>query len=174
MKKLEMACLILALALTAPAAYANTYTVTTTADSGAGSLRQAILDANANAGADTIAFNIPGADSGCDGSGVCTIAPLSQLPGINDAATVDGFTQPGATPNTNAQGAINAVLKIVLSGSNNPGSLALVVAAPGSTVRGIVFNGGFNYGVYVSFADNAAIRGCFVGTDATGMLAVPN
>ena len=32
------------------AAVANTYTVTTTADSGAGSLRQAILDANANAG----------------------------------------------------------------------------------------------------------------------------
>jgi hypothetical protein len=47
---------------------ANTYTVTTTADSGAGSLRQAITDANGNAGADTIAFNIVG-------SGVHTIAP---------------------------------------------------------------------------------------------------
>lgn len=34
-----------------------TYTVTTTADSGAGSLRQAILDANGNAGADTIVFD---------------------------------------------------------------------------------------------------------------------
>ena len=31
-----------------------TYTVTNTSDSGAGSLRQAILDANANTGADTI------------------------------------------------------------------------------------------------------------------------
>lgn len=31
-----------------------TYTVTNTNDSGAGSLRQAILDANANAGLDTI------------------------------------------------------------------------------------------------------------------------
>ena len=39
---------------------ANTYTVTSTADSGAGTLRQAILDANANPGADTIAFNIVG------------------------------------------------------------------------------------------------------------------
>ena len=39
---------------------ATTYTVTSTADSGAGTLRQAILDANANPGADTIAFNITG------------------------------------------------------------------------------------------------------------------
>ena len=35
-----------------------TYTVTNTNNSGAGSLRQAILDANANAGTDTIVFNI--------------------------------------------------------------------------------------------------------------------
>ena len=41
-----------------------TYTVTNTNDSGAGSLRQAILDANANAGVDTIEFNIALTDSG--------------------------------------------------------------------------------------------------------------
>ncbi len=38
----------------------STYTVTTTADSGAGSLRQAILDSNGNAGANVIDFNITG------------------------------------------------------------------------------------------------------------------
>ena len=38
-----------------------TYTVTNTSNTGAGSLRQAITDANANAGADTIVFAIPGA-----------------------------------------------------------------------------------------------------------------
>lgn len=36
------------------------FLVTTTADSGAGSLRQAILDANASPGADKIHFNISG------------------------------------------------------------------------------------------------------------------
>ena len=41
-------------------AHAATFTVTKTNDSGAGSLRQAILDANANPGLDTIAFNIAG------------------------------------------------------------------------------------------------------------------
>ncbi|MBL8378811.1 MAG: cadherin-like domain-containing protein [Burkholderiales bacterium] len=41
-----------------------TYTVTNTNDSGAGSLRQAILSANGNAGTDTIAFNIALNDPG--------------------------------------------------------------------------------------------------------------
>ena len=53
--------LTLIVSLTASPLFAATFTVTNTADSGAGSLRQAILDANANPGADTIAFDIPGA-----------------------------------------------------------------------------------------------------------------
>src|SRR5579871_2902285 len=52
----------------------STFTVTSIADSGLGSLRQAILDSNAEtAGAGTIAFDIPGA-------GVQTIQPTSPLP----------------------------------------------------------------------------------------------
>ncbi len=64
--------------------------VTTTDDSGPGSLRQAILDANANPGTDTITFNIPGA-------GPHTIAPLTALPEITDPVIIDGTTQPGAS-----------------------------------------------------------------------------
>ncbi len=51
----------------ASAAAAATFTVTNTNDSGAGSLREAITQANNNAGLDTIAFNVSGA--GCAGSG---------------------------------------------------------------------------------------------------------
>src|SRR5262245_21764730 len=93
---------------------AATFTVTNTADTGAGSLRKAIDDANAAAGADTIAFNVSGA--GCSG-GVCTITPASQLPVVTGPLLIDGFTQPGASPNTNPTGAINAALKIVISGA---------------------------------------------------------
>src|SRR6476620_2099745 len=71
----------------ASAVRANTYTVTNTADTGAGSLRQAILDANANAGLDTIAFNVSGA--GCDGNGVCTITPATQLPVVGSPVLID-------------------------------------------------------------------------------------
>ena len=44
-------------------AAAATFTVININDSGAGSLRQAILDANANPGPDTIDFAIPGSVS---------------------------------------------------------------------------------------------------------------
>ncbi len=71
--------------------------VTNTNDSGPGSLRQAILDSNSNPGPDTIDFNIPG-------SGVHTISPTSALPTITDPVLIDGYSQPGSSPNTLLQG----------------------------------------------------------------------
>jgi hypothetical protein len=161
-----------ALLLAAGSLSAATFTVTNTNDSGAGSLRQAILDANAMAGADNIAFNVSGA--GCDGAGVCTIAPISSLPSLSTPVTIDGYTQPGSSPNTNAQGAIDAVLKVVISGVNVPGTSAFYLSAADSTLRGLVVNGGFS-SLTVSGA-SAAVRGCFIGTNAAGTSAsaVPN
>jgi len=52
--------------------FAGTFTVTNTNDTGPGSLRQAILDANAAAGSDTIGFDIPD-------PGVHTISPATVL-----------------------------------------------------------------------------------------------
>src|SRR5688572_11728900 len=66
----------------------SVFMVTETADGGAGSLRQAILDANANIGRDTISFNI-------GGSGPYSIRPLTPLPAIVDSVVIDGSTQPG-------------------------------------------------------------------------------
>src|SRR6266487_1978146 len=64
-----------------------TFTVINTNASGAGSLLQAILDANTNPGADDIAFNI--------GAGGLTINPSGALSNIVDPVTIDGRTQPG-------------------------------------------------------------------------------
>src|SRR5512144_424980 len=75
------------LAIVAAAATADTFTVVNTNDSGAGSLRQAINDANANPGS-SIAFNIPG-------GGVHTIAGPTALPWLTVPVTIDGTTQPG-------------------------------------------------------------------------------
>src|SRR4051812_45515636 len=63
----------------------QTFTVTNTNFSGVGSLRQAIADANANPGLDTIVFNIPG-------SGVQTISFTSSAT-ITDPVIIDGTTQ---------------------------------------------------------------------------------
>ncbi|MBD1936451.1 hypothetical protein [Microcoleus sp. FACHB-68] len=65
-----------------------TFSVTNTNDSGAGSLRQAIIDADITAGTDTITFNIAGA-------GVQTIVPATALPTITDAVVINATMQPG-------------------------------------------------------------------------------
>ena len=70
-----------------------TFLVTNTGDSGADSLRQAILDANANPGQDVIAFNLPG-------SGSQVIRPLTPLPTITTAVLIDGYSQLGSSANT--------------------------------------------------------------------------
>lgn len=81
-------------------ANAAVFTVTTTADSGPGSLRQAILDANASPGADIITFLIPVAGNRFEGSGSNTYAVIelaTALPTISEGVVIDGSTQ----PNTN-------------------------------------------------------------------------
>src|SRR5262245_4915172 len=88
-----------------------TFTVVNIDDSGAGSLRQAMLDANAALGADTLEFNIPG-------DGLHTIRPTG-LPPITEAVTIDGYSQPGARPNTLAVGD-DAVLQIEINCASLP------------------------------------------------------
>lgn len=149
---------VLLLLFTAASLTADTFIVTSTADSGAGSLRKAIEDANAHAGADAIAFSIPG-------SGVQTITPLTPLPAITGATNLDGGTQPGfsGTPIIVLSGASVATeaYGIVLEGSSD-----------GSMVRGLVLNGWSGAGVrLLSFSTVAAN---YIGTDATGSAAVPN
>jgi hypothetical protein len=163
----------LALAFCAATASAATFNVTSTADSGAGSLRQAITDANGAAGADTIAFNVSGA--GCDAGGVCTIALDSALPTISSPVTIDGYTQPGSSANSNPTGALNTVLKIVVQPGPNfvPWGISIGGAGGGSTILGLVLNGPFDYTVTSLFSDNNVIAGCFIGTDAAGTDVVP-
>ena len=80
--------LIVSLAWPTSPARAAGFVVTNLNDSGAGSLRQAILNANAAAGADTITFSVTG-----------TIQLLSSLPDITDTAglVIDGPGQKSLT-----------------------------------------------------------------------------
>jgi hypothetical protein len=143
----------------------NTYTVINTNDSGPGSLRQAILDANANPGADTIAFNIPG-------SGVHTIFPQTTLPAITEAVVIDGYSQPGAKSNTKVVGT-DAVLLIELDGSQDSTQFGdgLDLSAGNCTVRGLVINSFPQFGINIAFGNPGqnTIAGNYIGTDPTGM-----
>jgi len=155
--------LALALSLAAAASSAGTFNVTNTSDSGAGSLRQAILDANTAAGPDSIAFNITG-------SGVHTIAPATALPSITSPVTINGYTQPGASANTHdtTQG-LDTVLKIEIDGAAiGAGSICLDVAAADTTIKGLDIHG-CETGIRLqNAATGAVIEGNFLGTNPAG------
>ena len=141
--------------------------VTTTLDvvnlnDGVVSLREAITFANNNPGPDTITFNIPGA-------GVQTIAPTNNLPGITEAVQIDGYSQPGASPNTLSVGN-DAVLRIQLTGAGATDGLNL--AGSGSTVRGLLINGFAGFGIRVGGTGGHTIAGNWIGIDAAGTSAI--
>jgi uncharacterized protein (TIGR03437 family) len=127
--------------LTAPQAV---FTVTNTNDSGAGSLRQAIADANNSPGADNIVFRI-------GGGGQALIMAASPYPSITEAVTIDGTTQPGFA---------GAPL-IGLSG------YGLVILGGNSVVRGLS-----TYdcnGIYIETGGNNIIEGNYIGTTPDGI-----
>lgn len=148
------------------------FTVTNTNDSGIGSLRQAILNANADTSKlRTINFSIE--------TGVQTIQPLSALPPITVSKTIiDGTTQPGWAVG-------NPV--IIIDGSLIPTSTVetgvLTVSGADLCIIGSLIINGANKpqqnGVLITNNDSAGanknvVIGCFIGTDQTGIVAVPN
>jgi hypothetical protein len=155
------------LLVVSPPAVAATYTVTNTNDAGIGSLRQAMLDANANPGLDTIAFNIPG-------TGPHSIVVASLLPGISSPVLIDGYTQPGAAANTAATGS-NAVIRIELRpGGTLSGGLSLLVGSQGSTIRGLAINRFRSLAINVTGGGaDCVITGNFIGTDPGGSIGYP-
>ncbi len=134
-------------------------------------LRAAIEEANQTPDdTDTIAFNIPG-------GGVQTITPASALPTIAGPVIIDGYTQPGASPNTNPVGqGINAVLTIQLSGTFvGAGVDGLRITAGNTTVKGLVINDFYQSGDGIEFQQTGGnvVQGNFIGTNVTGMVTDP-
>jgi hypothetical protein len=126
-------------------------------------LRAAIQQADATVGADTINFAIPG-------TGVQTISPQSRLPAITEQVTIDGYTQPGAHPNTKAVGN-DAVLRIMLNGANAGSSgFETVSGSSNSLIRGLVINHFTGIaGIHIhGISSGNRVEGNFIGTDVTG------
>ncbi|HKJ82348.1 MAG TPA: carboxypeptidase-like regulatory domain-containing protein, partial [Ignavibacteriaceae bacterium] len=143
------------------------FVVVNTNDSGPGSLRQAILDANAHPGKDEIHFNIPGA-------GPFTIQPITSLPQIIDPVLIDGYSQPGASANTNQpELGTNAILKIEIDGINAGGS-GLNFLSGNSTVRGLSIYHFDVSAISLETGGGNIIEGNFLGTDALGIAGYGN
>jgi hypothetical protein len=132
--------------------------VLNTEDSGPGSFRQAILDANANPGYDTIDFQV--------GSGVAVIQPRSPLPFITDSVLIDGTTQPGFA------GTPLVVLDGTLAGTTN--AFGLLIQAGGSTVQGLVIGSFHTAGIVVETHGANLITGNYMAGDCDLWRAPPH
>ncbi|HKD16827.1 MAG TPA: S-layer homology domain-containing protein [Thermoanaerobaculia bacterium] len=140
-----------------------------TTGSGTCTLRDALTFANANSGT-TIAFGIAG-------GGVHTITPGSPYATITAPVTIDGFTQPGSSPNTNGPGlGDNSVHLIEINGTNSGGGNFAAAfdfrpGSDGSVVRGLVINHCPSAAVQLLGPSGLTIEGNFLGTDPTGASA---
>lgn len=171
----------------APLSQAATITVNSTADNvandGACTLREAITAANtdtasgaaagecaAGSGADDIVFSIPGA-------GAKLIATTAALPVITTTVRINGFTQAGASANSNGPGlGSNAIFMIEIDHGAVANNYTLQISGAGasnSIVEGLALsrsaNSGCcaNIGIYITNANGVWIRGNLFGTNVT-------
>jgi len=141
---------------------ANVVTVTNTNDAGAGSLRQALLDAAATPPMQ-ILFAIPG-------DGVHTISPATPLPPVTFTTTIDGSTQPGASCAGDAP-----TLRIEIDGGSLvSGEDALFVGGSDVAIRGLAVNSAPRNGIHVGSVQGFRLTCSFIGTDASGTLDYGN
>ena len=146
-----------------------TLTVTNTNDScnswllGGRCLRSAIAYANLFDDVDRIEFAIPGNPDHFQ-----RILLQSGL-SITNPLEIDGYTQPGASPNTATDG-MNAKVRIVIDALATHGA-AFEVAAT-SDLRGLAIINTDGSGVYVrAWAPETRVRGNYIGTEVTGTAA---
>ena len=161
----------------------DTFTVNSTADTGdktpgdgicltsggVCTLRAAITEANLHPGPDSIVFNIPG-------SGVQTITIGSALPTVTDTTggvTIDGYTQPGASVNTDPV-IDNAVILIQIT-ATNPNTDGMFFSSSNNVVRGLsMYNLHRSIVFQTASATNNSVVGSFIGTNAAGTFVAPN
>jgi hypothetical protein len=105
-------------------------------------------------------------------TGVATISPQSQLPTITHQVKINGYSQPGASPNTRAVGD-EASLKVELDGTNMSAfeSGLEISDASNSVIRSLVINRFDGNGISIH-GDSIGnrVEGNFIGTDPTGTL----
>ena len=122
-------------------------------------LRAAIQESNFDmAVTDTIAFSISGA-------GPHVIALTGGQEDIEDQVTIDGYTEPGSSANTNAGfTAWNGTLNIAVDG--NGFDTFVLTSGDGTTIKGLRIYDSANHGILLDGPDNTHVEGNIIGVDA--------
>ncbi|MCK9612834.1 MAG: right-handed parallel beta-helix repeat-containing protein [Bacteroidales bacterium] len=148
-------------------AFAVDFIVTNTNDNGTGSLRNAIIQANASpSGSHQILFNIPTSDINFNSTqGTWTILPLSAMPYITKGnISIDGTSQTINQGNTNSNGP-----EIILDGNRTVDFAFHIFNVSNVIIKGFVICN-FTYGIQISqMTANASqynvIKGNYIGTN---------
>ena len=143
---------------------AATFTVTTTADSGAGSLRQAVLDANASTDADTIVF-----DSAVFGSPqIITVA--TELRISANANTVDTLTiiGPGAELLTISGNGTSRIFVTGVNANDTTSISGMTLTKGGGNNGGALSNGGITTLTNMLFLENVTNSGGAIYNSGNG------
>lgn len=150
----------------------NDYPVTTAADTGAGSLRDAINQANAHDGPDTISFNLNTADLLYNAADqYWTITLQSDLPAITGPLSIDGRTQ---SPYGSLLRPVIAVVGGVVPGvpGGRTKGFDFKDNAAGSTIYGLSISS-CEFGITIQ-VDGVTVQDCYVGLWPTGLPAGGN
>lgn len=159
-------------------------TADTAADNGECTFREAIISANtdtpsgstpgecaAGSGTDTINFTITGtADYTMSGQDGYIVTLGSNLPDITQPVTIDGYSQQGATPNSNTVGKpFNGRVLIEIDANHNADTLFL--KASNSIVKGLSLINFREAGLCVQDSANSQVAGNLVGLRPNGAVA---
>lgn len=145
------------------------------------SLRGAITVANSTTAFDEIHFQIPIDDAGYQAVTMHWRISVGNtaLPAISEGILIDGFTQSGASANTQTptQGGLNSRLAIEISPGGSFGSqqigldtLSNNFSAAASTFRGLAISRFANQ-IQLGGSAGHRVEGCYLGTDITGTQA---
>ncbi|HEU4665174.1 MAG TPA: hypothetical protein VFS55_14190 [Dokdonella sp.] len=126
-------------------------------------LRSAVAYANLFDDVDRIEFDIPGDPAHF--KRILLQSPLS----VTQPLEIDGYTQPGAAPNTATDG-MNAEVRVIVDALATHGA-AFEIAAT-SDLRGLAIINTDGPGVYIrAWAPETRVRGNYIGTEVTGTAA---
>lgn len=154
--KLAMVC---SFGLFSFSAMANQYSVTNTNNTGAGSLNDAISQANTNPGADTIVFNLPEDFS-------MTISLTSALPAITGPLFINGYSQSGSNAGTSVA---TRLIRVNIDGTGLPGNTNIFdINSTDVTIAGLAIYKATRCGIQINNGADAYIWGNYIGADSTG------
>jgi CSLREA domain-containing protein len=152
-----------------------TFTVNSTADAndatpgdrvcltagGVCTLRAAIDEANRHSGPDTIAFNIPG------GAPQTIQLSLGKLVLNQPGTTIDGYTEPGAHPNTDPT-VSNAQPGVEIRGNGDSAKESIYITKSDTVIQGLALDRMWKTIWLDQGASNNTIAGNFIGINGLG------